>query len=266
MNKALGRRHGGYHADLGAAAGLADYGDVARIASEVGNIVMDPLESSDYVEHADIAGMQVFLPSYRREIGISESVQTVVDRAEHYIAVLRQVLAAVAVLLDGVAAGETATMQPYDDRALAGVQVRRPDVQAEAVLAEEVIVPGIHEESSRLRLAGVTDHLGRRLAVIVGIAYAFPRLRLLRRHETVLAAGRGSVGDALELVDVVEDVASDLAVLGLSHGDVVANEHLLAVVGLLPLRGTACRKCQGSGREDKDLFHNYSVKCVFQGH
>ena len=107
---------------------------------------MDPLESGNDVEHSDIAGVEIFLTSYGGEIGIAERIQAMIDRAEDHVAVFRKILSAIAILLDSIAAGEAAAVQPDYDRTLSGIQFRRPDVQAKAILAYKVIVPSVHEE------------------------------------------------------------------------------------------------------------------------
>ena len=180
-----------------------------------------------------------------------------VDGAEDDVSVAREVLSAVAVLLDGVAAGEAAAVQPHQHRTFLGVQAGRPHVQLQAVLADQVVVPVVLEEGHRLDGAVVPDRLRGGFAVIHRRAHARPLLRLLRRHEAVLAGRRGAVRDAFELVDVAQDEAADLAGGRLGDGDVVTDEKLLAVRRRLGGPASAAEQggaCQ-TGQGEMELVH-----------
>ena len=258
VDEPLGGRHRGDDADFAATAGLADDGHVARVAAEIGDVVVHPLQGGDDVEHADVAGVEVFLPADRSEIAESERVEPVVDGAADHVAVAGEVLSAVAVLLDGVAAGIAAAVQPDEHGPLLAVQAGRPDVEAEAVFADEVVVPVVRETAVGFGPAVIGDHLRGGLAEHERRAHVVPALGRLGRHEAVLAGGAGTVGDAAELVDVVEDEAAHAAILRVGDGDVFADEQPLSVRVLGGLAGRARAGAQ-QGRcrqqEEKILFH-----------
>src|SRR3546814_3642390 len=58
-SQALRGRHGLHGGDLRPAAGLAEDGDVAGVATELGDVVVDPLERCDQIQHAGVAGRRV---------------------------------------------------------------------------------------------------------------------------------------------------------------------------------------------------------------
>lgn len=164
------------------------------------------------------------------EIREAQRTEAMIDRTEDDVSVAGDILAVVAVLFDAVAPCEAAAVQPDEDRAAFAVESRRPDVQAQAVLAHAVVVPMIDEHRVGLRTA-VVETLGSRIAEGHGRADAFPRSGRLRRHEAVFSRSRRAVGNAPEIVDSAQDETAHLAVAGRSDGDLFADEELL-VVGL----------------------------------
>ena len=112
MNESFCCGHSCHCADFRSAAALSHDGDIARIATEVGDVVMNPLQSCDEVEHADVAGIFVFLTANAGKIGVSDRTETMVDRYEHDITGFAQVLSVIAVLFDAVAIGVAAAMHP----------------------------------------------------------------------------------------------------------------------------------------------------------
>ena len=152
------------------------------------------------------------------------------ERDDHHVAVAAHIFALVGDVLNRGARGKPAAVQPDEDRAAFAVESRRPDVQAQAVLAHAVVVPMIDEHRVGLRTA-VVETLGSRISEGHGRADAFPRSGRLRRHEAVFSRSRRAVGNAPEIVDSAQDETAHLAVAGRSDGDLFADEELL-VVGL----------------------------------
>ena len=173
------------------------------------------------------------------QIAEAQGAQAVVDGAEHDVAEAREVLAVVAVLLDAVAVGEAAPVDPEHDGPLLPVlQRRREDVDPQAVFADVVVVPVVPERGELVRVS-VLHHLRRRVPPPQCGEDVRPGLRLLRGHEPVGAGRVGSVGDAEEVVDAPQHVPPDLAVLSLRDGDVVADEQDRSVFGLWCGAGSA---------------------------
>ena len=129
VDQAFGSRHSQDVADLGTAAGLTHDGHVTRVATEVGDVVVNPLERSQQVKDTDIAGLGEGRVTAGGQVGETEDVQAVVDGNEDDIAFTGQVGAVVAILFDAVAGGETAAVHPHQDRALAPVRGRGPHVE-----------------------------------------------------------------------------------------------------------------------------------------
>ena len=65
-------------AHLPAPAGLSVDQNVSRVASEIGDVLADPLEYCDNVEHAGVAGGSITLASDFRQIQIPKQVQAVI--------------------------------------------------------------------------------------------------------------------------------------------------------------------------------------------
>ena len=72
-----GHRH--QRGDLASAAGLAEDRDQIGITAEARDIVANPLESGDNVQHAGGAGEGEIRAGLLREVGESEDVEAVVD-------------------------------------------------------------------------------------------------------------------------------------------------------------------------------------------
>ena len=186
---------------------------LSGIAAEFGDIVFHPVERRDDVEHADIAAVGIFLAAQLRQIEKTERVQPVIDRHQHHIMLFRQHGAVIADIAAG-AAGEAAAMAPQHDRALLAVaKARRPDIQAQAILAHRGAIERddffLHES----RRVG----LGRAIAERGGIAHIAPGHGWLRRHEAIGARGGGAIGHALEYLDGAVRGAADFSVFGVHH-------------------------------------------------
>ena len=84
VEQAPGRRHGHQNADLRTTTRFAKDGDVGRIATEAGNVVTDPFEGSDDVEHAREARM---LEAFGRvlHVKVAQGAEAMVERDDHDI-------------------------------------------------------------------------------------------------------------------------------------------------------------------------------------
>ena len=128
VEQALGGGHAHQCADLAAASGLAEDRDIGRVTAERLDIVPDPLQCLHDVEHADHSGVFVFLAE-RGEIQESEDVEAVVE-AHHDDVLLGEAITGIA---GGRAGVEAAAVDPQHHW-LAGLCVRRPDIQHAGVL------------------------------------------------------------------------------------------------------------------------------------
>ena len=132
MEQTRRRRRGHQGRDFPAPARLAEDGDVARIAAELGGVVMHPAQRLDDVELADIAavgeaGIEV------GQVEVAEGVEPVVHRDHDHVAPVRQ---PVADRVEAVrrAGGIAAAMQPDHHRPLLPVtDAWRPYIQGKAV-------------------------------------------------------------------------------------------------------------------------------------
>ena len=118
MEQALGRGHAHEGGHLAAAAGLAENQHVVRVAAELGNVVMDPLQGHGQVQHAAVGAVGILLAE-GGEVEEADDVQAMVDSHDDHIAKLAEVLAVIGNRLDGGAVGEAAAMEEDDDRLLA---------------------------------------------------------------------------------------------------------------------------------------------------
>ena len=78
MEQAVRRRGLHQRPDLHTAAGLAEQRDVFRVAAEVCDIFVNPLQSCDHISVAGVAGILIFLAE-RGKIEIAEDIETVVE-------------------------------------------------------------------------------------------------------------------------------------------------------------------------------------------
>ena len=202
------------------------------------------------------------------EVRKADGAETVVQGHEHDVAIAAEVLAVIAVLLDTVAGGEAATVDPEQDRTLAGIRSRRPDVQAEAVLADIVIIPVVGKDA--VVIAVLAFHpLRRGVAIIDSRKDIVPRFRGLRTHKAILTRGRRTVRDAEEGVDVPHDIAADLAILGRNYGDILADVQLLRIridavrIDRRIFAGVQAPQKDGDeSQKESDSFHK-QVHCWF---
>ena len=237
---ALGERGGRQELRAAAAGALAEQHHVVRVAAELGDVGLDPLEGLDLVQGAPVAGR--VLRVLRGELGMGEEAErahAVVEGDEDDV--LRRPLLAVELRLGAPAFAHAAAEHPHGHRELLLRLAGRlgPYVQIQTVLAIRrfrAVAPfgGV--------AAGVVRRLERRMAEGVAHADAFPRHDGLRRLPAVLADGRRGEGNATEYGDA-RDVgrhALDLPALDRQDG----------ALGFLRARGHR----QGA-REDQDSFH-----------
>ena len=175
LEQVLGLGNLPQHGDLGAAAGLAEDGDVLRVAPKAGDVLLHPAQGLHQIGHAHIYAVPVFLPEIEH-VQIAEGVQAVIDR-HHQAVLLGQVEAVVAHLLDGGTGGVPAPVNPEQHRLFGGgVAVVRPHVQVLAVLRRGPEPVGRHVPHLRhvdhLGLVGVGGRLQERRHVGVGATEA----------------------------------------------------------------------------------------------
>lgn len=148
------------------------------------------------------------------------------------------------------------------------VESRRPDVQAQAVLAHAVVVPMIDEHRVGLRTA-VVETLGTESPKATAGRTPFHGPGRLRRHEAVFSRSRRAVGNAPEIVDSAQDETAHLAVAGRSDGDLFADEELLVIglgggrCGRSGMRAASSRKNPCKRSERRFMVKKISVSSPF---
>ena len=249
MEQALGRGHGHERGDFASATGLTKDEHAPGIAAEVCDVVADPFERGDNVEHAHVGGVGV-LRTVVGEVEVAENVEAMVDADHDHVAAVGQAFAVVGWQLLSGAGGVAAAVQPEHDRTLAVVEGGRPDVDAEAILAGLAVVP---VEEPRFFVMGPAGARGlrRHLAVSERAADAGPGRGLLRRQEARRACGGGGVGNALEGENPVARRAADLARGGFDHGVIGFSKDAVAgcgrLRGIVGSGGDSARQGAGGG-------------------
>jgi len=186
LEKALGQGGGQEGADAGTPGRLPEDRDVSRIPAEVGDIIFNPLQGKNLVEHPIVAGalMGVF-PGQLLVGQESEGSQAVIDAGHDEIAVRGQ-----AVAEPGRGgrrpAEKTASVDKDHHREGPGFP-RAPDIQVQAVFrigSRGVIKKLVHAElSAHVSPAG-------------GVAHPLPGDGRLGRSPAGIADRGGGVGDA----------------------------------------------------------------------
>ena len=95
MEQPRGRGHGEQHADLVAAARLAEDHDVAGITAEAGDVVAHPPESSDEVEHPGVPAQRERLAAELGQVQVAEGVEPMVDGDDDAVVLAGEVRAVV---------------------------------------------------------------------------------------------------------------------------------------------------------------------------
>ena len=133
VEQAARGRHREQSADAHAAGRFAENRDVARIAAELRDIVADPFERRDLIEHAFVAARRNLSIGYVGEADESKWSKSIVNRDDYHVAAAREDRAVVESLRAG-ADGEAAAMNPDHHRSALAVERGRPDVEREAIL------------------------------------------------------------------------------------------------------------------------------------
>ena len=136
MKEAVRERGGQQVVDVGAARRFAEDRHPARVPSEGSDVALHPLEGRDLVEQRVVARRAVLgLRGQRRMGEQAEDVEAVVDGHDHH-ALAGEVGAVVQRL--GSASGDVgAAVDPHHDGGeVVTAEVRGPDVEIEAVLAD----------------------------------------------------------------------------------------------------------------------------------
>ncbi len=218
MKQALGRWHGLECARFRATARLAEYHDGVGIAAEIFDVVADPFEGGDKVEHPRDAGLGVF--ARRAQIGqmeIAEDAESVID-GHAYDVFVAGLIFSVEAFVVARAAGESAPVKAHEDWPLgAVVDAGSPHVKHETVfaLAAGMVVPadGVDVvDTARGR------GLWRDVSPLCSVFDASPGGRLGRRKKAVFAAGVAAIVNAFEYVDAVDGGSAYLAVSRFDHG------------------------------------------------
>jgi hypothetical protein len=205
------------------AGGFAEDSDGLGIASEHGDVALDPLKRRDLVEHAVVAGD--IAPGFLREQRMREESQraeAVVDGDQHDAPAGK--LFAVAVRHRTGAGGAAAAVDPdHDGESVIRACGRGPDVEVKAVL--------VH-----LPDGGIEDlllWLGARGAELGALSNALPMIDRLGRFPSQVPDGRRGERDAL--------VDADLAVgTGFTSAD-KPRVRLQGVGKLLRRRRSECK-------------------------
>ena len=85
MEQALGSGHRQQSADFSRSAGLPKDGDVIRVAAEIGDVVADPLERGNRVQHPHVRCLGEFRAADIGQVQKTERVQPVVDGYGYYV-------------------------------------------------------------------------------------------------------------------------------------------------------------------------------------
>ncbi len=213
------RRHGVEARGLGPAAGLAEDRHVVRIAAELCDVALDPLQGQHDVGQALVARAGVFGPAQLAQIQIAQHAQAMIGGDHHHVVLAgqhRTVLSAAAARAGRVAA---AVIVEHHRLVLAAAR-RGPEVQHQAVLARRGLVDAIDR-------AGV---LQRGRAQLGGVEHPGPRRDRLGRLEAVGARDAGPVRHALVGVDApgpraAQPALGDLDLDGLGGGVGGAGDH-----------------------------------------
>lgn len=207
MQQALSRRHGQQCGGLRAATGLPEDHDVAGIVAEARDVVPDPPQCGDRVEHpVHPRGRPLLGRAEVGEVEVAEHAEPVVDRDHHDVAEPGQRVPVEPAVVAGAGA-EPAAVEGDEHRPAPAVRSRRPHVEHQAVL---VLAAGLVEpaDQHRVVVAGAGRRLGRHVPETGGVPYTAPQRRRGRWPEPVGAAGRATVRDAEEGADPVGAAAA----------------------------------------------------------
>ena len=207
VEQAFGGRRSKQHGNLLAAARLAEDHDAVRIASKAFDVVPNPLERRNGIEHANVSGMGEMFTRQVAQVCEPERAQPVVNTDHDNVAAPGQIPTDEKSARIRPARKPAAVKPEHDWPFPVVVDARSPHVQEEAVFAfRRRRTVGTGYQSADLAASGRASFLSR---IALGSAVPIrerilnpaPRLRLLGRHKPI-AAGRGSsVPDAQEAVN-----------------------------------------------------------------
>ena len=184
---------------------LAPYGDIARIATERGNIVAYPAQRGDLVQQAVISRRSV--RRFRTQFGQrqkSQRPQPVIHRHHHHT-VPRQGSAVIGRRI-GAAAGVASAVEPHHYRlGLLRRPLRRPHIERQTVFACGAKIEILHAGEAELRRC----------------AHAVPALRRFGFAPAQVFHRRGRIRNSQEHRLAFMNKAAQRAVRGLRHGIVL---------------------------------------------
>ncbi len=131
---------GHQRSDLAAAAGLAEYRDIAGIASEVRDVLAHPFQSHNDVEHSQVGGTCILL-AVGRQIQKPQRAEAVIERDHNHVTAAAQSFSVIGTMFLAGAGHEATAVQPDHHRSLlVVVDCRRPEVHTQAVLTLNSVV------------------------------------------------------------------------------------------------------------------------------
>ncbi|OSG98717.1 hypothetical protein LMG10733_0463 [Bifidobacterium adolescentis] len=172
--------------------GLAEHGNVRRITTKQGNIVLYPLNAHPLVKKSEIRTR----PSINRFLfqhGMREKTKHIqpISNGDHHHALTGQLLS-IELLLTGRSSLKRSTVKPYHHRqpmtiatgirtnlgtTAASTQGRRPDIQIQTILSHRSVSVNLPFPAVELIRAGQRLHRHRR--EITGFEHAIPRFSRL---------------------------------------------------------------------------------------
>ena len=133
MEQATRRGHAQQSADLAAATGLSEHSHIARVATETFDVVANPFQRSNDIEHAHIARLFELAVCDTCQIQIAPDIHSMIHANHDNIMLVGKIRPVVATMPCGSSA-KTAAVQPYHDGTLATVtQPGSPHVKAKAI-------------------------------------------------------------------------------------------------------------------------------------
>ena len=194
MEETAGERGLADGLDTASASALAEDHDVVRVAAELGDILLDPLQGLDLVEDTVVAGHTVRAFGGELRVGQeAEHTEAVVDGHEDDVLLAPGL--GIELRLGTPAFAVTATMDPegHGELLVGLAGGLGPDVQVEAVLAvgSLVAITPLGEVTT-----GILDGLIARMTEFVAEFHSLPGNDRLGLLPTVLTDRRSGIGNA----------------------------------------------------------------------
>lgn len=236
--------------DLGRTEGLTSDGHTVRVTTEVGDVLLDPLENLQLIQdtivaRSVVAGGSKTLSVELGEGEVAEGIVTAVEGDEDNI-----LHGHTTTVPPGIITGLVGTLVPNNDRELGvGRGSIGPEVQAEAVLADISLVVA-----------------GTRRAERGGVQCLVPGLTGLGRLPAVLVASVGSEGDTQESGDIGLGGAEVLLENSLV-GEVLEalNRTVVCLDNLIPKLGLGDSSAQGHRGEALGSERGHAGECKKSG-